>query len=326
MLWTNAIESRRDAFILKVCRQGGSDESSDACCRGLPYTSGDEIVPDAEGRTFMELALRQADLARLEQALTTILSPLTHEHCDDWRLAVESSVADLLDGDHVVFGIPRAGIPMHVHAINVAAQPQRAIQTLFGQLPDLPPDPWLQEAERERLRSRSEVWSRLRAFWRAAAGRPAARRDSPFLGEVLNPGRIYDSENIDWSVAGGHVALCVSYSNSETSVRSRRASPRGVAASLLRLLLPALKAGVIMRLAHDHEVASAPSLARLGLTRREAQVARLLARRATNREIAEQLGMSPHTVRHHTENVFAKLGVHSRRALGAQLAAPTFEG
>jgi DNA-binding CsgD family transcriptional regulator len=45
----------------------------------------------------------------------------------------------------------------------------------------------------------------------------------------------------------------------------------------------------------------------------------LLARRATNREIAEQLGMSPHTVRHHAENVFAKLGVHSRRAIGAQL-------
>ncbi|HEY2378979.1 MAG TPA: LuxR C-terminal-related transcriptional regulator [Gemmatimonadaceae bacterium] len=263
----------------------------------------------------MDLALRQVDLARLEHALTTILSPLAHERCDDWRLAVESSVAELLDGDHVVFGIPRAGLAMHVHSTNVAARPQLAIQTLFGQLPDLPADPWLQEAERERLRSGAEVWSRLRAFWRAAAGRPAALKGSPFLGEVLTPGRIQDSENIDWSVAGGHVALCVSYSNAESSVRSRRSSPRGTAGALLRLLLPALKAGVSMRLAQDQEVASAPSLARLGLTRREAQVARLLARRATNREIAEQLGMSPHTVRHHVENVFAKLGVHSRRAI-----------
>jgi len=73
-----------------------------------------------------------------------------------------------------------------------------------------------------------------------------------------------------------------------------------------------------MRLAHDQEVTPAPSLARLGLTRREAQVARLLAR-ASNREIAEQLGISPHTVRHHAENVFSKLGVHSRRAIGARL-------
>ena len=77
-----------------------------------------------------------------------------------------------------------------------------------------------------------------------------------------------------------------------------------------------------MRLAQDQEVSPAPSLARLGLTRREPEVARLLAGRATNREIAERLGMSPHTVRHHAENVFAKLGVHSRRAVAAQLESP----
>ena len=267
----------------------------------------------------MDLSLRHVDLMRLEHTLVTTLSPLAHDRCDDWRLAVESSVAELLDGDHVVFGIPRAGVPMDIHAMNVATQPRRAIETLFGRLPDLPADPWLMEAERERLRTGVEVWSRFRAFWRVAAGRPAALRRSSFLGEVLTPGRMRDSENIDWSVAGGHVALCVSYGNAETSVRSRRSSPRGAAGTLLRLLLPALKAGVTMRLAHDQEVTPAPSLARLGLTRREAQVARLLARRASNREIAEQLDISPHTVRHHAENVFSKLGVHSRRAIGARL-------
>jgi DNA-binding CsgD family transcriptional regulator len=266
----------------------------------------------------MGLSLRRVDLERFDRALTTILSPAAHQRCDDWRLAVESSVLELLDGDHVVFGLPRAGLPMHVHSMNVAAHPQRAIQTIFGRLPDLPTDPWLQDAERERLRSRAEVWSRLRAFWRAAAGQPAALRRSPFLGEVLTPGRIYDSENIDWSVAGGHVALCVSYSNAQTSVRSRRSSPRDAAGALLKLLLPALKVGVTMRLAHDREVAADLTLARFGLTRREAQIARLLARRATNREIAEQLDVSPHTVRHHVENIFAKLGVHSRRSIVAQ--------
>lgn len=264
----------------------------------------------------MGLALRQVDLERLDRALTTILSPLMHQRCDDWRLGVESAVADLLDGDHVVFGIPRAGVPMQVHSMNVAAQPRQAIQTLFGRLPDLPPDRWLQSAERERLLAKAEVWSRLRAFWRATAGEPAARRQSAFLGEVLTPGRMCDSENIDWSVADGHTALCISYSNAVTSVRSRRSSPRHAAGALLRLLLPALKVGVTMRLAKDREVTADLTLARFGLTRREAEIARLLARRATNREIADELDVSPHTVRHHVESIFRKLGIQSRRSIG----------
>ena len=97
----------------------------------------------------MGLTMRQVDLERLDRALTAILSPLAHQRCDDWCLAVESSVAELLDGDHAVFGFPRLGVPMHVHSMNVATQPQRAIQALFGRLPELPPDPWLQEAERD---------------------------------------------------------------------------------------------------------------------------------------------------------------------------------
>lgn len=54
---------------------------------------------------------------------------------------------------------------------------------------------------------------------------------------------------------------------------------------------------------------------RFGLTRAEAQVARLLADGRTNNEVAAALFISPHTARHHTEKVLAKLGVHSRRAV-----------
>jgi DNA-binding CsgD family transcriptional regulator len=269
----------------------------------------------------MGLMLREVDVARLDHALTTILSPLVHRDCDEWRVAVESSVVELLDGDHVVFGLPRAGLAMHIHSTNIAAQPQRAIQTLFGGLPDLPADEWLRAAERERERSGAQVWSRLRAFWRVTAGQPAARRRSAFLGEVVTPGRMYDSENIDWSVAGGHVALCISYGNAQ-SARPRRAGPRDAAGALLSLLLPALKLGVTMRLAHDQETATPLTLARFGLTRREAQIARLLARRATNREIADELDVSPHTVRHHVERIFAKLGVNSRRSIAETLVRP----
>ena len=55
------------------------------------------------------------------------------------------------------------------------------------------------------------------------------------------------------------------------------------------------------------------------LTRQEAHVARLLAERRSNREIAAALGISPHTARHHTERVLVKLGLHSRADVRALL-------
>lgn len=48
------------------------------------------------------------------------------------------------------------------------------------------------------------------------------------------------------------------------------------------------------------------------ITRREAEVLRLLACGAGNREIAETLGISTTTVRNHIEHLLMKLGVHSK--------------
>jgi DNA-binding NarL/FixJ family response regulator len=54
-----------------------------------------------------------------------------------------------------------------------------------------------------------------------------------------------------------------------------------------------------------------------GLSEREREVLRHLAAGETNREIAEALGISPHTVRRHVEHIFSKLGVTSRTAATA---------
>jgi DNA-binding CsgD family transcriptional regulator len=56
------------------------------------------------------------------------------------------------------------------------------------------------------------------------------------------------------------------------------------------------------------------------LTESEFAVASLVARGATNREVAERLYLSPYTVGTHLRHVFAKLGIRSRVEL-ARLAA-----
>jgi DNA-binding CsgD family transcriptional regulator len=53
------------------------------------------------------------------------------------------------------------------------------------------------------------------------------------------------------------------------------------------------------------------------LTQREAQILELVAEGMTNAEIAARLWVSPLTVRRHLENVYAKLGVHTRTAAAA---------
>jgi DNA-binding CsgD family transcriptional regulator len=57
------------------------------------------------------------------------------------------------------------------------------------------------------------------------------------------------------------------------------------------------------------------------LTRRERDVLRLLMAYQTDREIAEQLIISPLTVRTHIEHLAEKLGVNGRRAIAARAVA-----
>jgi DNA-binding response OmpR family regulator len=56
--------------------------------------------------------------------------------------------------------------------------------------------------------------------------------------------------------------------------------------------------------------------ARFGLTDRQITVARLLAEGCSNDEVAERLGVSPHTARNHTLQVLAKLGTSKRARVG----------
>jgi DNA-binding CsgD family transcriptional regulator len=57
------------------------------------------------------------------------------------------------------------------------------------------------------------------------------------------------------------------------------------------------------------------------LTDREQQITHLIARGAGTAEIADELFLSPHTVRDHVKAIFAKVGVSSRGELVARLFA-----
>lgn len=77
------------------------------------------------------------------------------------------------------------------------------------------------------------------------------------------------------------------------------------------------------------QLGAAPDLARVtrlaspamegagGLSAREVEVVRLVASGRTNRQIAEELVLSEHTIARHLQNIFTKLGVSSRTAAAA---------
>jgi DNA-binding NarL/FixJ family response regulator len=60
----------------------------------------------------------------------------------------------------------------------------------------------------------------------------------------------------------------------------------------------------------------------LGLTAREVDVLRLVARGLTNKQAARLLEVTPNTVRKHLENAFAKLDVGTRTAAIARAFPP----
>jgi DNA-binding CsgD family transcriptional regulator len=58
------------------------------------------------------------------------------------------------------------------------------------------------------------------------------------------------------------------------------------------------------------------------LTDSELKVINLIAQGATNRDVATELHLSPHTVKTHVHNAFAKLGITSRAQLPQLMRGP----
>ena len=77
---------------------------------------------------------------------------------------------------------------------------------------------------------------------------------------------------------------------------------------------PLLLTGLLQRLLQEQTDQRAADLLLASLSTREQQVLQGMSRGAGRQEIAEQLGVSPHTVRSHIQNILTKLGVHTSLA------------
>jgi DNA-binding NarL/FixJ family response regulator len=75
---------------------------------------------------------------------------------------------------------------------------------------------------------------------------------------------------------------------------------------------PQLARDVLLRLAREQAPRPLVPLPADPLSRREHEVLQLLARGNSNREIADALTITSHTVKIHVEHILAKLGVSDR--------------
>ena len=117
---------------------------------------------------------------------------------------------------------------------------------------------------------------------------------------------------VGMSRSGGDLTLHVSTADGEFEVRGIAVA--GAVAGHGRVVVITVRSVPLHRLspASLHDI--------YGLTLREARVAALLDAGVHNREIAESLGISVHTVRRHVESVLRKLGIHSRAHVRQRLS------
>jgi len=137
--------------------------------------------------------------------------------------------------------------------------------------------------------------------------------------------RLLETRFPDWQGRGARLPQPLADALERARAASRAA---GAAAGALPLVVPAGDGSLVVRLvparAADEpdalllearaEPLAVEQVRALGLTRRQAEVLRLVALGSSTEQVARALGISPATVRKHLEHVYERLGVGSRTA------------
>lgn len=155
----------------------------------------------------------------------------------------------------------------------------------------------------ERILGRAPVLARVAALARAdhercdGSGYPRGAEASPLAARVLAAADVWCALREDRPHRAAH-ARERAQDELLAEVKAGRLDAQAVDAVLGRVAAP------------DPAAADVPA----GLTTREIEVLRWVARGDTNKEVAVRLGISPRTVGHHLGHAFEKIGVSTRAA------------
>jgi DNA-binding CsgD family transcriptional regulator len=194
----------------------------------------------------VSIALSSADVAQLEAALTTLLSPLGYERLGDWRTASRKAIERLLEADSSGGVLPLVNEPLTECDAHMAPG-ALAYETYYHRL-----DTGLQVTRRERG---LEVFGIHDIYdW-------AAYKKTEIFHDWNRRHRLYDGLAMATDIAEGLPAASLHfYHESEWGIPF---GERGL--TLLGLLLPAFKAGVRTALQlHGYRAALADALDRSG--------------------------------------------------------------
>jgi DNA-binding CsgD family transcriptional regulator len=271
----------------------------------------------------MGLDLSTDDQARLSAATAALLSSSVATDLEAWVGEALDAVRFLFRGDNGSLAVPGPdGLVLATEGL-----PVETVTAMRDQVVGLEPgvlrmrDPDLDRVSRLRERAGLEVYThstleRAAGPWLVEAG---------FRRELTRPAGMDHFVGLRVPLAVGEAILSVGYA------RAPARFDEDERLQLAGLLLPAfrsgVRAGVRMRPGRSDSALDGSRLLptgrdlcrRHGLTPREAEIALLLARGASDREVAAALSISHHTVRKHAEHIFAKLGLHTRKALALRL-------
>jgi two-component system, NarL family, response regulator LiaR len=121
-----------------------------------------------------------------------------------------------------------------------------------------------------------------------------------------------DEESVIDAIAAGACGYLLKGTSLESLVAGIESAVAGDS-----VVSPAIAAKLFERVRVEQTSAPEESVALSQLSQRETEIIKLIAGGMRNAQIADALLISPHTVRNHIANIFAKLHVHSRLEVAA---------